>query len=144
MHTEPRPTVLVVDDDTAVRLTLGAMIEHQGFATRLAASGDEGVAEYDRHRDEIAAVVLDVRMPGKDGPHTLAELRERDPDLPCVFVTGYAGAYGTDDLAGRGAVVLAKPVAADDLGRAIRAARGPATRGRQPPVSVPAAAETEG
>jgi CheY-like chemotaxis protein len=125
MTDHQRPAVLVIDDDTAVRHTLAAMVERNGYAARVAASGDEGVRVYDRHRDEIAAVVLDVRMPGKDGPDTLAELRARNPALPCVFVTGYSGEYTHGELEGRGAVVLSKPVTAADLGRALRAARGP-------------------
>ncbi|HEX4608752.1 MAG TPA: response regulator [Urbifossiella sp.] len=115
-----RPVVLVIDDDTAVRQTLGAMVEWNGYATRLAGSGEEGVRVYDRHRDEIAAVVLDVRMPGKDGPETLEELWARAPDLPCVFITGFGGRYASEELTGRGAVVLSKPVGMDELGQAIR------------------------
>jgi FixJ family two-component response regulator len=121
-YDQHRPAALVIDDDTAVRQTLAAMIEKNGYATRLAASGDEGVRVYDRHRDEIVVVVLDVRMPGKDGPRTLTELRALNPDLPCVFVTGYGGEYTDRDLMDRGAVVLSKPVRLEDLGRAIQAA----------------------
>jgi len=100
--TAPRPAVLVIDDDTAVRSVLGAMIEHQGFAVREAGSGDEGVRVYDQHRDEISAVVLDVQMPGMDGPQTLAELRRLDPGVPCVFVTGHSPNYTHGELADRG------------------------------------------
>ena len=124
MTDDHRRIVLVIDDEPAVCRALGAMVEWHGYATRLAGSGDEGVAVYARHRDEIAAVVLDVRMPGKDGPQTLAELRALDPRLPCVFVTGNSGRYSYADLERRGAVVLPKPPALADLGRAIRAATG--------------------
>ncbi|HEX4611238.1 MAG TPA: response regulator [Urbifossiella sp.] len=124
MLSDNRPAVLVIDDDAAVRMTLGAMVERNGYASRLAGSGDEGVRVYDRHREEIAAVLLDVRMPGMDGPATLVELRMRNPELPCVFVTGFGGQYSDEELAGRGAVVLSKPVGLVDLDRALRAASG--------------------
>jgi FixJ family two-component response regulator len=124
MNPARNSTVLVVDDDTAVRQTLGAMVEHIGYAARLAASGPDGVRVYRRHRDEIAAVVLDVLMPGQDGPQTLDELRAVNPDLPCVFLTGNSGGYTRQELEGRGAVLLAKPVGVADLDRAIRAASG--------------------
>jgi CheY-like chemotaxis protein len=124
MTPEPRPTVLVIDDDSAVRKVLGAMLEHQGFTARQARSGDEGVAVYGRHRDQISAVVLDVQMPGMDGPQTLAELRELDPGVPCVFVTGNSPNYTPGELAARGATVLSKPVTPAELGRAIRDATG--------------------
>jgi len=124
MSDADRPAVLVIDDDTAVRHTLAAMVEQIGYAARIAASGDEGLREYDRHRDRIAAVLLDVQMPGMDGPQTLAELRVRNPSVPCVFVTGHSPNYSQDELAGWGATVLSKPITLDQLGRAIRAATG--------------------
>jgi two-component system OmpR family response regulator len=124
MTNDTRPAVLVVDDDTAVRGVLGAMLEHQGFAVREAASGTEGVETYARHAAEIDAVVLDVQMPEKDGPQTLAELRALDPDVPCVFVTGYSPNYTHGELADQGATVLSKPVTMAELGRAVRAATG--------------------
>jgi two-component system cell cycle sensor histidine kinase/response regulator CckA len=116
--------VLVIDDDPAVRKVLGAMAESQGFSPLLAGGGDEGVRLYARHRGAVAAVVLDVQMSGKDGPQTLGELRALDPALPCVFVTGFSPNYSYADLAGRGAVVLSKPLASGELGRALRAATG--------------------
>ncbi len=122
MDTTLRPSVLVVDDDEGVRTVLGAFVERNGYTAHLAWGGDEGVRLYDRHRAEIAAVVLDVLMPEKDGPQTLTELRQRDPGLPCVFVTGYAGHYAEGELEGRGTLVLNKPVTSTDLGRALRTA----------------------
>ena len=50
---------------------------------------------YRRHRDEIAAALLDVRMPGMNGPETLEALREIDPHLRCSFMTGDPGSTRT-------------------------------------------------
>lgn len=124
MSTQLHRTILVIDDDAGVRHVIGAMVERQGYTARLAAGGDEGVEVYERHRDEIDAVVLDVQMPGRDGPDTLTELRGLNPDLPCVFVTGHSPKYTPEELASRGAVVLAKPVSREQLGRAIRSVVG--------------------
>jgi CheY-like chemotaxis protein len=117
-------TVLVIDDDPAVRAVVGAMAERHGYSVQLAAGGDEGIRLYRRHRGGIAAVVLDVQMPGKDGPATLTELRALNPALPCVFVTGFSPHYTHGELADRGAVVLSKPLTSDELGQALRAATG--------------------
>jgi CheY-like chemotaxis protein len=117
---ETRPTVLIVDDTPAVLRTLRAMVGMQGFAALLAGSGDEGVRMYGQHRDEVVAVLLDVEMPGKDGPATLAELRLVTPDLPCVFITGDSPRYPADVLESLGAAVLRKPVDMDELGRVLR------------------------
>ncbi len=121
------PVVLVVDDESAVRRTLAAMLAHLGYVPRPASGGEQAVAEYHAGRAEIAAVLLDVRMPGLDGPATLDALRALDPDLPCVFVSGHTGVYTADELLGRGAAaVLSKPVGLDDLGAALAVAIGPA------------------
>lgn len=118
----PHRAVLVIDDDPAVRAVLGAMVEQSGFPVILAGGGDEGVGLYGRHRGEVAVVVLDVQMPGKYGPQTLAELRALDPTLPCVFVTGHSPDHTFAELANLGAVVLSKPLGAGELGRVLLAA----------------------
>ena len=117
MPVAARPAVLVVDDSPEVRAVLGAMLASHGFDPRLAASGEEGVAVYRRTAGQIAAAVLDVQMPGMDGPATLDALRRLAPGLPCVFVTGDSGAYTERDLLARGAAaVLTKPVSPARLG----------------------------
>lgn len=72
------PTVLVVDDDTEVSQCLGVRLEAAGFRVLAASDGEEGLqVAKSRHPD---AVVLDVRMPKKDGMEVLRELR-RDPAM---------------------------------------------------------------
>lgn len=136
----PRRAVLVIDDDPAVRAVLGAMVEQSGFPVILAGGGDEGVGLYGRHRGEVAVVVLDVQMPWKDGPQTLAELRALDPTLSCVFVTGYSPNHTFAELADLGAVVLSKPLAAGELGRVLLAATREAGMARVPDRGGEAAA----
>jgi two-component system, OmpR family, response regulator len=110
--TDPvRPLVLVVDDDAAVRGVLSLALSHGGLDARLAASGPEAVAVYREHGRAIGLVLLDVQMPGGlDGPGTLAALREIDPGVRCVFMSGYAGLYPAQDLLALGALAfLPKP-----------------------------------
>lgn len=123
MDTDPRPAVLVVDNDPTVRAVLDVMVGRLGYAAVLASGGAEGVEVYDAHRDRVALAVLDVRMPGLDGPQTLATLRERTPTLPCVFLTSGFTSYSMDELTAEGAVVRFKPITLDDLAGAIRAVR---------------------
>ena len=56
----------------------------------LAVDGDDALDLYQRHRAEIDLVLLDVQMPGLDGPRTLDALREFDPDVLACFMTGSA------------------------------------------------------
>jgi DNA-binding response OmpR family regulator len=98
--------VLVIDDTEAVRSVLDIGLGAFGFAVWLASSGREGVALYLAHRTAIDVVLLDVRMPGWDGPATLAALRALDPDVRCCFMSGDMGPYTSEHLLGLGAMTL--------------------------------------
>ena len=111
----PRPRgVLIVDDEAALRITLNLWLRQDGFKVWLAADGFDAVALYHKHRHEIAAVLLDVRMPGLDGPQTLALLREINPDVRCCFMTGSPGEFNEQELLDLGGNVLGKPFSLPD------------------------------
>src|SRR5262249_59047688 len=76
-----RPGILVVDDDETVRDVVNAWMRQDGFAVWLVASGREALDLYRRHREDIDVVLLDVQMPGLDGPQTLAAHRDLNPQL---------------------------------------------------------------
>ena len=128
-----RDTILVVDDDRAVLALLGTALPEYGLAVLTAAGGEEAVEVYRRHREAVALVLLDVRMPGLDGPATLAALRQVDPLVRCCFMSGNTGEYAWDDLTALGAVcVFAKPFGgvaglAAELGEIVRRGPEPAT-----------------
>jgi CheY-like chemotaxis protein len=116
-----KPSVLVVDDDHLVRHMVQMGLERNGFDVRLARNGREGIDLYRAHGQEIAVVLLDVRMPGLDGPQTLDVLRELDPDVLACFMSGDTGAYEPKELVERGAAcVIAKPFFLDDLVNILR------------------------
>lgn len=118
--------VLVVDDDPAVRAVVSLMVTHLGHTALVATCGAEAVA-LAAERNPTAAL-LDVRMPGMDGPATLDALRAFDPAIQCAFLTGHPGEYAEGELYGRGAVaVLAKPVTLTTLGAALDRALSPVT-----------------
>ena len=104
--------VLVVDDETAVLRLLEAGLQQEGFRVWLASHGHQAVALYQRHREEIAVVLLDVVMPGLDGPHTLAAIRKLSANVRCCFMTGNPSPYTEESLMEIGAVrVFRKPFA---------------------------------
>lgn len=119
--TAPRPPlVLVVDDEAVLRNLLQFALPRQGFAVLTAAGGEEAVALYRQRPHDIALVLMDVNMPGADGPATLTTLRQLDPQVRCCFMTGHAGAYSDEDLRRRGADwVLAKPFELTELSRTL-------------------------
>ncbi len=108
--------VLVVDDQEFIRAMLDAALSRQGHAVWLAASGREALEVYGRHSRDIDLVLLDVRMPGLDGPQTLAALERLDPNVRCCFMSGDLGGYTQPQLAGPSVVrVLTKPFRLDDV-----------------------------
>jgi len=89
---EPR-SVLVVDDEPAMREMLVSLLDESGIRAQPASSADEALAS---SRDaEFDAVLSDIRMPGKSGLALLAELRETRPETPVVLMT----AFGSIDSA---------------------------------------------
>jgi DNA-binding response OmpR family regulator len=115
-----RPGVLVVDDDPHLRHILGLALPCFGFTAWLAPGGEEALALYRAHPREVALALLDVVMPGLDGPATLLALRELDPCLPCCFMTGVAGEDTPADLLALGARrVFLKPFRLDELAAAL-------------------------
>ena len=102
--------ILVVDDEWAVRAVLSVVLRGKGFALWLAANGQEALDLYRRHHETIDVVLLDVRMPGRDGPQTLAALQEVNPRVRCCFMSGDLGSYTERGLRDLGAAtVLLKP-----------------------------------
>lgn len=108
--------ILVVDDNEGIRTYLSVGLKASGLAVWLAASGHEALAVCREHGPAIDLLLLDVRMPGWDGPETLAAIRTLVPDTPCCFMSGDTGRYTNADLLGFGATaVLQKPFRLDEL-----------------------------
>jgi CheY-like chemotaxis protein len=84
---------LVVDDEACMRAVLNLSLRQQGFAVWLAADGREALDLYRKRRWAIDVVVMDVRMPGLDGPQTLALLQQLNPRICCRFMSGDLGRY---------------------------------------------------
>ncbi len=81
--------LLVVDDEPSVRTSLRRMLALHGYRIVEAESGHDALEQFARHGDEIALVLTDVFMPVMSGHQLAAELRERAPGLPVIFMSGY-------------------------------------------------------
>lgn len=81
------PTVFIVDDDPAVRDSLGLLLETDGLAAESHDSAEAFLAVYDGRRP--ACLILDVRMPQMSGPELQAELIRRGFNLPIIFLTAH-------------------------------------------------------
>jgi CheY-like chemotaxis protein len=116
-----RQGILIVDDDATIRAMLGIFCRQQGFPFWLAENGAAAIDEYRRHADEIALVLLDIRMPGRDGPDTYAELKQIDPQVACCFMSSDWDPYSEEELLEMGAVgLMVKPFLINNLAHAVR------------------------
>jgi two-component system, cell cycle sensor histidine kinase and response regulator CckA len=82
-------TVLLVEDEPMVRTVAERALTRHGYKVITAANGEEALEVIERGED-IALMISDVVMPGMDGPTTVREARKSRPDLPILFMSGYA------------------------------------------------------
>ncbi|MFK7901341.1 MAG: response regulator, partial [Nitratireductor sp.] len=83
-------TILLVEDEDAVRAFGERALTSRGYEVHEAASGVEALEVLEEYGDEIDLIVSDVVMPEMDGPSLLKEVRKSHPDLKFIFVSGYA------------------------------------------------------
>ncbi|MEX2181610.1 MAG: ATP-binding protein [Gemmatimonadaceae bacterium] len=93
-----RGTVLVVDDEAALRRICRRALEQVGFSVLEAEDGLRGLEVYRESPDDVDLVVLDLTMPRMGGAEVLAILRAERPDLPVVIASGYDRAENHGDL----------------------------------------------
>jgi two-component system OmpR family response regulator len=122
--TAPLQKILLVEDDDDIRTILKVALEKiGGFTVRACASGAEGLAAVTEFAPQLA--ILDVMMPGMDGPTVLSQLRGR-PDtatLPVIFLTARAVPADIARLRALGALdVLTKPFDPMTLHEKVKAA----------------------
>jgi CheY-like chemotaxis protein len=112
--------ILIMDDQELARALLGKSLQDRGFHVWLAENGKQAVEIYRRHRHRIQMVVLDVQLPGQDGPQTLRALQQINPNVMCCFLTGDLGSYSEEQLLRQGARrVFYKPVRLTELSRSL-------------------------
>jgi len=127
-------TVLVVEDQAAVRTMAAQMLGSLGFDTLTAADGREAVDILRAHADQVVAVLLDVTMPVMSGEETFAALRAARPDVPIILTSGYGEHDVADRFAAGGpAGFIHKPYRVAQLRDTLRRALGRA----RPPEPAP-------
>jgi len=130
--------VLVVDDEEAVRSVVQIGLYYRGFDVWVAARGRQAVELYRRHPGEIAVVLLDVHMPGLDGPRTLDALQQLSPTVRCCFMTANPAPYTEESLLRLGAVrVFRKPFAITEVVETLNRLTGRSRRRRHRWIETP-------
>ena len=82
-------TILLAEDEDAIRELVAASLRSQGFTVHTAEDGTHAAAIWSELKDEIDLLFLDVRMPGLDGPDVLRLARQDRPGVPAVFSSGF-------------------------------------------------------
>jgi DNA-binding NtrC family response regulator len=116
-----RATVLVVDDEEDVRRAISRILTRAGFEV-LGASGGSAAVLALRSDSGIDVLVTDLEMPGLSGEELLTEVRETDPGLPIVVLSGRADPESMSEELGVGC--LAKPFHPKELVDAVALAHG--------------------
>jgi two-component system, cell cycle sensor histidine kinase and response regulator CckA len=82
-------TILVVEDEPALRALVALVLREAGYTVLEAGSGEEALRVADAHAGELHLLLTDVVMPGMPGPALAARMRDRRPGLRTIFVSGY-------------------------------------------------------
>jgi signal transduction histidine kinase len=124
-------TVLVAEDNGALRELARETLVPQGYTVMLASNGQEAVRLFEEDVDKVQLVILDMVMPFLSGLQAYERISAIKPNVPVIFTTGHT--VDSESLNGqlaRGAVFLAKPFAPDMLRLTVRHALDR----QQPPV----------
>src|ERR1035438_4301421 len=80
-------SVLIIDDEAAIRESLETLLEMEGYAVETASTGEQGLARIGQQAFDL--VLLDLALPDRNGMDLLAELRVLDPQLSVIMITAY-------------------------------------------------------
>src|ERR1022692_416453 len=117
-------TLLVIDDDPAVRGFLRQILAGAGYIVVEAGDGRSGMSKIEPHRVDL--VITDLVMPEQEGLETLQRLRAERPNLPVIVISGaFGGSYLKTARRLGATATLAKPIDPETLLRAVRDALAP-------------------
>jgi DNA-binding NtrC family response regulator len=113
--------ILIVDDDSALRDTLGSELSNAGYITKTASDGDEAIASIGKEKFDL--VILDIKMPKVDGFEVLKIIKQNFQSIKVIMLTGYSDItqaikskkLGADDF-------VSKPYDLEDLSFSIERA----------------------
>jgi DNA-binding NtrC family response regulator len=109
--------ILVVDDEKIVLESCKRVLE-DCFEVVVARSADAALEVI--HRESVGMILLDIKMPGKDGMSMLKEVKEKWPSIPVIIMSGYATMEMVENVSRtQAATFIAKPFTPDELVEAV-------------------------
>lgn len=114
-------TILVAEDDAALRKLTSTVLEAFGYTVINAEDGADAIAKYSENRNNIQLVILDMIMPKKSGKEVYEEIRKLSPVIKGIFACGYTMDIAEiKELLDKGMDFMLKPVSQKDLLKKIR------------------------
>jgi PAS domain S-box-containing protein len=110
------PSILLVDDDDLVREVTASKLEEFGYKVLQASNGPSALLELEQE-NSLDLLILDFAMPGMNGAEVAHAARKRRPNLPLMFLTGYADLTALGEFAGE--PILHKPFRDAELGKLV-------------------------
>jgi len=83
-------TILVVDDEPGTRRLIGTILRQGGYTVLEAEDSESAASIHQRHQGQIDLLLTDVTLPGPSGCELAAALREAEPELPVLYMSGLA------------------------------------------------------
>jgi polar amino acid transport system substrate-binding protein len=115
LATPEQYTILVAEDDESVRNLMAMALSSTGYQVLTAENGAQAVALFQEHHQSVSLILMDVVMPEMNGQEALERIRLLNPDIPCMFMTGYgADILSRHDIAIHGSIIR-KPFSLPDL-----------------------------
>lgn len=122
-----RPTILVVEDNGALRRLMARILSGGGCQVLEASTAQQGLASFREHASTVALVIVDMVMPGMSGLDLAAELERQQPGIRILYISGYVTSVAMESIRQRSPErVLFKPFDPGDLLRSVARLLGPA------------------
>ncbi|MEN8676674.1 MAG: response regulator, partial [Alteriqipengyuania sp.] len=110
--------VLLVEDEDMVRAVAERALVRAGFTVNAQPDGEDGLAEI-ANGGEFDLIVSDVVMPGMDGPAMARAIRKLRPEIPILFMSGYAEETLRDEINIENMHFIAKPFSVEQISRKV-------------------------
>lgn len=111
--------ILIVDDERIVLDSCKRVLEVEGHTTTPVASADAALEALGAER--YALILMDIKMPGRNGLSLMREVKEKWPDIPIIAMSGYATPATIEEVTKTGAAAfVAKPFTPDELTEVLR------------------------
>lgn len=102
------PSILIIDDERAIRNVLKDILSNEGFKVEEAADGEEGLKKFTSSTYDV--VLCDIKMPKLDGIEFLQKVTESNPDIPVIMISGHGNIETAVDAVKKGAFdYISKP-----------------------------------